>query len=250
MAARNGIFSAELAKAGWTGVDDALESRFGYFHLYAKGCKDPGILTKDLGKTYYGEAYFKPYPCGMPNHVAINCALSLIRKHDINTDDVEEVTIAVPTGALKSSYYAKPFILRDFPHGDAIFSYPYTVATTLLNKTAGLPNFTEEAILDPKVNALTAKTKLVEPVETTQGMVINLKVKMKDGRVFSETGTPNRDWTIKPTPKEEIVDKYMHQVEFSQTVPMNKAEELLEVLEKIENVDNVGRIIELLQAPG
>jgi 2-methylcitrate dehydratase PrpD len=245
-AARNGIFSAELAQSGWTGVEDALQSRFGYFHLYAKGCKDPDILTRDLGKTYYGEAYFKPYPCGMPNHIAIKCALNIVKEHDIHTADIEEVIITVPSGALKNSYYAKPFILREFPHGDAIFSYPYTVATALLKKSVGLPNFTEEAILDPQVNAITAKTTLIEPKDNTPGMVIGLKVKMKDGREYEESGTANRDWAFKGTPKAEIEAKYWHQVDFSQTIPKANADTLLDHLNELEQLDNIQPIIQLL----
>jgi 2-methylcitrate dehydratase PrpD len=63
LAARSGIFSAELARAGWTGPEDALFSRFGYYNLYTEGCRNPAALTKDLGKSYYSDATFKPYPC-------------------------------------------------------------------------------------------------------------------------------------------------------------------------------------------
>jgi len=244
-AARNGIFSAELAKAGWTGVEDALLSRFGYFHLYAKGCRDHEILIRDLGKRYYAEAYFKPYPCGMPNHPAIDCALEIVREHDIKAQDIEEIIITVPHGALANSYYAKPFILRDFPHGDAIFSYPYTVATALLKKSVGLENFTEEAIRDLKVNTLTEKTKLVEPAED-RGMGVGVKIKMKDGREFSESSALKRDWAKKPTPREEIADKFWHQVDFSQTVSRENAEKLLGLLGKLEGVENVNEIVKLL----
>jgi len=245
-AARNGIFSAELAKAGWTGVEDALLSRFGYFTLYAGGCKDPSILTKDLGKKYYAESYYKPYPCGMPNHPAIDAALAIANKNDINTEDIKEVVISVPYRALTTSYYAKPFILRDFPHGDAIFSYPYTVATALLKKSVGLPNFTEEAIRDPKVNDITAKTSMVEQPEGRMGIVV--QVKMKDGREFSESKTMNRDWAVKPTPKEQILAKFWHQVDFSKTVSKTNAQKLLDQIEDLENVEDIGQLVKLLVA--
>jgi 2-methylcitrate dehydratase PrpD len=78
--ARNGIFSAELAKAGWTGPRDALLSKFGYFHLYTEGCTHPEILTKELGKKYYADSTFKPYPCCRATHPAIDCALAIIQK--------------------------------------------------------------------------------------------------------------------------------------------------------------------------
>ena len=250
-AARNGIFSAELAKAGWTGVEDALQSRFGYFHLYAKGCKEPDVLTRDLGKAYYGESYFKPYPCGMPNHIAIKCALDIVAKNDFKTEDIEEVIITVPGGALKNSYYAKPFELREFPHGDAIFSYPYTVATALLKGSVGLPNFTEEAIHDVNVNAITAKTKLVEPDTPSEDLylAISLNVKLKDGRVFHESGSVNRDWAFKGTPKADIEAKYWHQVDFSQTISKTNAENLIEQLNTLDQKNSIKEIIQLLQKP-
>ncbi|MFC1819646.1 MmgE/PrpD family protein [Thermodesulfobacteriota bacterium] len=248
-AARNGIFSAELAREDWTGVEDALLSNFGYFFLYAGGCKDPDVMTKDLGNKYYGEAYFKPYPCGMPNHVAMDCALELVRKYRIRGEDIAKVIINVPHGAIGRSYYAKPFIIRDFPHGDAIFSYPYTVATALLHGSVGLPNFTEEAIRDPKVNAITDNTNLEElPGDGALGLMgIKLTVIMKDGKEHTESGTPNREWTKKPTPREEIVAKFWHQVDFSRTVSRKNARKVLDLVENIEEVENVYKIVELLQ---
>jgi 2-methylcitrate dehydratase PrpD len=246
-AARNGIFAAELAKAGWTGVLDALQSRFGYFKLYAEGCKDPEILTKNLGKTFYGESYFKPFPCGMPNHIAIRCALKIVNNNDIKPEEIEEVVITVPAGHLENSYYAKPFELRDFPHGDAIFSYPYTVATTLIHKGVGLSNFTEEAIRDPRVTAITAKTRMVEPTDGTTGMVISLKVKMKNGKEYSETDKVNRDWVFKGTPKSEILEKYWHQVDFSRTISKTNAEKILALVDRLDELDSIRPIIELLQ---
>jgi len=247
-AARNGIFSAELAKEGWTGVEDALLSRFGYFFLYAGGCKDPDIMTNELGEKYYGEAYFKPYPCGMPNHVAIDCALEMVRKYNIKASDIEEVIIHVPHGAIGTSYYAKPFIIRDFPHGDAIFSYPYSVATALLHGSVDLNNYTEEAIRDPEVNAITAKTKLMElPDEGgPRRMDVKLTVKMKDGKEYTIARKPNREWTKRPTPRDEILAKFRHQVDFSKTVSKENSEKLLESIERLEEVKDIREIIRLM----
>lgn len=247
-AARNGIFSAELAKEGWTGVEDALLSKKGYFFLYANGCKDPKIMTKDLGRKYYGESYFKPYPCGMPNHVAIDCALEILRKHHIDAEDIAEVVIYLPPGTMDWSYYAKPFIIRDYPHGDAIFSYPYTVATALLHGRVGLQNFTEEAIHDPKVNVLTANTRLEEAPEG-EGIDprgIKLLVKMKDGSEYTESGAPNREWVKRPTPREKIAAKFWHQVDFSQTVSRKNAEKLIALIDHLEDLQGVNELVECL----
>ena len=52
ISSRNGIFAAQLAKAGWTGVEDALFSRYGYYNVYTEGCVNPEILTGGLGEKY------------------------------------------------------------------------------------------------------------------------------------------------------------------------------------------------------
>jgi 2-methylcitrate dehydratase PrpD len=243
-AARNGIFAAELSRAGWTGAEDALLSSYGYFFLYAGGCKDPQILTRDLGKKFYAESYFKPYPCGMPNHQAIDAALAIANKYEIDMDKIEEIIIHVPYKSIGSSYYAKPFIVREFPHGDAIFSYPYTVATSLLYGSCNLNNFTENAITDPRVNALTAKTRLVERPEGIMG--VQVQVMMQGGQVFSESKTANREWVTKPWPKDQILAKFWHQVDFSKTIRRDNAEKLLGQIENLDRVEKLDPLIKLM----
>jgi 2-methylcitrate dehydratase PrpD len=244
---RNGIFATELAQRGWIGVADPLLSRFGYYNVYAQGCKDPGLLTRELGKKFYGETYYKPYPCGMPNHAAIDAALALANKHDINTEDIDSIIIHVAPKALSNSYYAKPFVIRDFPHGDAVFSYPYTVATSLLHKQCNLYNFTEKAICDPKVISLTAKTKMIEnPEGQGQFMGIKVQVKMKDGREFVEEKGASRDWVKNPITRDTIIAKFWHQVEFSKTIKEKNAQKVLDQIESLEKVDDVSRITQLL----
>ena len=89
ISARNGIFSAQLAKSGWTGPEDALLGKFGYYHLYTEGCRNLEILTKDLGKKYYSDVTFKPYPCCRTTHPAIDCALAIIQKNPIDPQDIK-----------------------------------------------------------------------------------------------------------------------------------------------------------------
>jgi 2-methylcitrate dehydratase PrpD len=245
-AARNGIFSTELAKAGWTGVEDALLSRFGYFTLYGAGCNNPDILIKDLGRKYYGEAYFKPYPSGLPTHNGIDAALALLNKHKIDIKEIEAINILFPTGTIGRSYYAKPYIIRDFPHADAIFSNPYTICSTLVLNKCDLYNFTEDRLRDPRIVGLTNITNLVEKPEVTAGLV--LEVKMRDGEVFSETGNMRTAWMKEPTPRDVIEAKFWHQVEYSKTISRTNAKKLLKILENLEEQEDVNQIISLMTA--
>jgi len=245
ISARNGIFSAELAKAGWTGPEDALLSKFGYYHLYTDGCVNSEILTKDLGKKYYTDATFKLYPCCQITHPAIDCALALAHKHDIKAADIEEVTLYVPPEGL-DIFLAQPFRIGGLPHCNAIFSYQYTVANALLRKSVKPEHFSEEYIRDPQVNALISKVKLAE-LPGAQILSAELKVKMKDGREFSEfTDTHKGHPVTNPMSKDEIIAKFRANVDFSQTVSKENAEKLLKLLEKLEELDSVNKMVELL----
>ncbi len=244
--ARNGIFSTQLAKRGWTGPEDALSSKFGYYHLYTLNC-NPEILTKNLGQKYYAEATFKPYPCCRLNHGAIDCALAIVRKHKFNAEDIEEITLEVtPRG--RDSFVGQQFRIRDFPQGDAIFSLRYNVANALIRKGCKPEHFSEEAISDPQVNKLAQAIKLSPTIPPEKGPVAtNLRVRLTDSRELSEyTEVPKGDPVKNPMSNDEIKAKFMDNVDFSHTMTKENAEKLLRLLERLEELDNVDKIVELL----
>lgn len=243
-AARNGIFAAELAKAGWTGPEDALLSRYGFYALYTPGCTHPEMLTKDLGKIFYAENKFKRYPCGGPNHIPIELAFAIRRQHSIEAEDIEEVTLRVNRHSL-DNYYAKPWKIRNFPHGDAVFSFQYTVSTALLRGHVEMEDFTEKSIRDLRVNALAAKMKVVELPDAKPG-AIELRVRMKDGREFSQSPADATDYILgKPMSWDELVAKFMAQVDFSKMVSRKNAEKIVDLVSRLERVEDISEVMGL-----
>jgi 2-methylcitrate dehydratase PrpD len=242
--ARDGIFSAELAKEGWIGCEDALLSRFGYYKLYTRGCKDPSILTKDLGKVYYGESNFKAYPSGLPVHTAIDCGLALYHKHGVRAGDIQEVSLYLSKGAMQN-YYAKPYAVRAYPLGDALFSFRYGLATALLKGDVQIEDYTEESIRNPAVDALIKIINLVEVAEVSR-YATEVRVKLTSGSILSEsTSTPKGNPIAHPFSKEEILAKYRHQVAFSKTVSFNNSERLLELVDHLEDLPDLRQIASL-----
>lgn len=246
LSARNGIFSAQLAKVGWTGPEDMLLGRYGYYRLYTKGCSKPEFLTKDLGKTYYTESQFKPYPSCRCTHPAIDCAIELVRKHEIKIEDIEKVTVYLVKKHLQDIFTAQTFRIGEFPHGNAAFSCQYTVANALIRGSSKPEHFSEEAIRDPKVTQLINKISLAE-MPGTEVLSARVEVKMRDGRILSEfSDSPMGDPLKNPMSKDEIKDKFRANVEFSKILRLSDAEKALNLLENLENIDNVKRIIGLL----
>jgi 2-methylcitrate dehydratase PrpD len=246
MSARNGIFAAQLAKAGWTGPDDLLLSKFGYYHLYTAGCVNPDILTKDLGKKYYADATIKPYSCCRGNHGAIECALAIVSKHDISADDIEEVILYASQYGL-DNFLGQSFKIGDFPHACACFNYQYAVADALIRKGVRPGHYSEESIRDPHINTLIKKVRLALLENAETPLTNRVTVRMKNGQEFSEFISSLKGDSVKnPMTKEEIIAKFWANVGFSKTVTEKNAEKLLGFLEKLEGLDNVNKIVGLL----
>jgi len=49
-----------------------------------------------------------------------------------------------------------------------------------------------------------------------------------------------------PLSRDALIDKFMSQVEFSQTVSTKDAEKLLGLLDRLEEVDNIQKTVELV----
>jgi 2-methylcitrate dehydratase PrpD len=246
LAARNGILSAQLAQAGWTGPEDALLGKFGYYRLYTRGCVNPEILTRHLGHKFYSHVTFKPYPSCRGSHSAIDCALAVVLKNDIKIEDIDTITLYVPQKDI-DNFLGQPFQVGSFPHASAAFNFQYIVANALLRRSFKPEHFSEDAIRDPEINKLISKIRLAELQEP--GLNAKLAVKLRNGQEFCETNdTPKGEPLTKPLSMDDIKTKFIANVDFSQTVTRANAEKALQLLQNLEEIDSINRIAELLVA--
>ena len=95
-----GFVAAMMARAGFECGPAAVAGRNGIVEVIAPKA-DHAAITRDFGKHWevLGNAY-KPYPCGIVIHSAIDACLELVRKHKPNPDDIAEVAFDVTPGAL------------------------------------------------------------------------------------------------------------------------------------------------------
>jgi 2-methylcitrate dehydratase PrpD len=249
LAARDGIISAEMAEKGWVGVKDPLTGKCGYFSLYCQE-SDPKILTYNLGKEFYGgRCTYKPYPgCGW-THPVIDCALELVNKRQVSAEEIKEISIKVSAGHLDSPLN-QPFSLGDFPQGNACFSYRYAVANALLRKSSKPEHYTEELIRDPAVMTLVQKVQTSALSSTERIDSAEVSVKLKDGReLTARVKAPKGNPLFRPLSTDEIIEKFRHNVSFSNTISSQSAEKALEMIYSLEKVRDVTELVRLLVAP-
>jgi 2-methylcitrate dehydratase PrpD len=243
LAARNGIFSAELAAQGFTGTKDAFLGKHGFFSLYSRD-PDTSGLTKDLGKKFYADRVIKPYSACRATHSSIDCAMSISSANDIQVEDVESITVKAHPGII-GGFTGGPFGFGETSQIDGAFSIRYTVATALLRKGVKPAYFSDECTRDPKILKLIEKTQLVgtAPSDATT----TVEVKMTNGKVLSgSTNAASGDIFNTPLSDDRIRAKFRDNVAFSRTVPTEKAEKALSLLEDLENVADIRDIIALV----
>ena len=133
-AASAGVFSAVLAKTGFTGAHNIFNGKYGFLELYQPNGHDASLLLKDLGTVYRGEELsYKPYPCGRPLHSVIDAALAARAKLGIvRAEDIASVTIEA------DSADPAPVTRRPSQVVEAQFARPFLVATALVHGKVGI----------------------------------------------------------------------------------------------------------------
>ena len=245
LAARDGVIAAELAAKGWTGGRDPLLGRYGYFALYCRE-HDPDCLTKDLGKEFYGDCTFKPYPCCRFVHSTIDCALKLVHEHDLDPEDIADLTIHVAPMHYDSPLN-QPFMPGEFPQGHATFSLRYHLANVLLRKSIRLEHLTEGFICDSQVGVLARKVNVAGTLSADKIEAAGVSVQMKDGRAFNAYEDVAKGNALKkPLSMEEIEEKFWANVSFSHTISQKNAKEALDMLKNAEKIDDVTTLVSVL----
>lgn len=246
LAARNSVLAVSLADQGWVGPGDVLLAPYGFYAQYTGGCRYPETLTEGLGKVFYAEEYFKPYPACAATHSAIECALDLRSANGLNPDQIDRIAIRQPTSIL-SSFVSKPFEIRRDPHCDANFSTRFQVANALLNGSVLISHYEESAIRSPAIAALLQKTSLTA-FSDPHRRGVEIEVALRDGRKVLQIhdGDPSHYPNVKGSSYSELVAKFKYQVQSSGFVTPAAADEIVARIENLENEKNMADFVRLL----
>ncbi len=245
LAARSGIFSAELAARGFTGTNDPFLGRNGYFKLYCRD-HDTSGLVKDLGRRFYADRVIKPHSACRATHPSIDAALKIVAAHDLRCDQVSEIAVIVPPWII-DGFTGQPFApaQAETAQIEGAFSLRFTVATALLKKSVKPAHFTDACLRDPALTALIKRIKLV-PLDAGRKVAAEVRITMSGGRVLTaETEFPRGDVVRTPLSDVEMRSKFRDNVDYAQTVPKERAEQALARLEALETVADLRDITRL-----
>jgi 2-methylcitrate dehydratase PrpD len=158
-AASTAITAALLARDGFTGANGIFAGKFGFFELYQPNGYDLAPLTAELGTAWRGDAIsFKPYPCGRPQHAAIDAAIAL---HDaLGLDDaaaIEDVTVTGNAAMIAENFAGAAHKRAPTQIVQAQFALPFLLAIGLLRGRVAIADVADFA--DPQLRALAARIR-------------------------------------------------------------------------------------------
>jgi 2-methylcitrate dehydratase PrpD len=152
-AARNGLWSALLAEQGFDGPPEPLAGVQGFYHALGE-TPDLSFVTENWGERWEIMATcYKPYPCGFVIHPVLDCVLDWRAGHP--TADVTRVVVrGHPLLGVRTD---RPYISTG---RESQVSVQHAVAAALVTGQAGLDQFTDACVRDPKVQALRSKVEV------------------------------------------------------------------------------------------
>jgi 2-methylcitrate dehydratase PrpD len=245
MAAFNGVMVCQLAQRGFGGVHDALESRLGYFTLYAQE-PSPESAMADLGEIFYVHGQHKLHPSCYGNHNPIECVLQLRAEHDFAPEDIERVELDVPPNRVDHFLNQVPTATDQQPK--SLFTIPYGIANAIHRGRPELEHYVAPAIHDAAVLYLAGRVTLLPRLPLGNNQASRLRIHLKDGSVLEATREVPNGWLRNPVTLEAIEDKYWRNVTFAGSVPAEQATAALDALRDLENVDSITPVVHLLTA--
>src|SRR5205085_7745505 len=149
-----GALAPELAAAGFTAQEDAIEEALG--QLVGGGFTAAGIL-EDLGESWHiTRNYFRLYACCNPIHPALDCLAAVLAELRPKPEEVERIEVA-------TYRFASAMRHPDPPNYFASkYSLPHAAAAMVVRGGAGFAELDDSALADPVIAALRHRVHIAE----------------------------------------------------------------------------------------
>jgi len=245
LAARNAIVSADLAAAGFRGVDDAIGAPWGFFRMFSPNAAPEQLLT-GLGERYFADMIIKPWSSCRAAHPSLDALLRLRRAHGLTADAVERVEVHV-TPNTKRGFTGQPFDDAPRSEVDGLFSIPYNIAVGLLEGTVRPEHLSAEYMARPEVRATLRRVEIVDSLPATEYQTAEVVVVTAAGeRLRERVDGVLGDIYRRPLDEEEVLDKFRLNVDFGGQLDRAAADRVIDAIRRVDELDDLSPLIGLL----
>ena len=242
----SGVVAAELAAIGWTAADNILEAGRGFFQA-AGGGYDVAAIHGKLGRPWTFQSpgvSIKPHPSGSMTHPGMTKMLELILAHDIKPDQVERVRVGTNQNMPNALIHHRPATELQ-----AKFSMEFCFAILLLERRAGLREFTDEVVNRDDVQVMVAKVDFgVHPEAEAAGydkMTTIIDIELKNSKTISDRADFGKGSPAYPMSYDEVAEKFADCAEFANW-PSAKAQAVIQTVKGLDKLEDIRELSALL----
>lgn len=203
-AAEAGVRAAAWANAGFTGADDILGGRRGFWAVLSPDGHSEDALLGELGQRWELRMNgLKPYANGVVSHPIQDAVIELRNTHDLDPEQVSAIEARVHPLVLELMNRAEP---RRGLEGK--FSFQHCAAAALVDGAGHDAQFSDEKVSDPLISRVRAKVSATVDDDVAEDEVY-LAITLNDGQrvethVEHATGSPDN-----PMSDEVLKAKYL-----------------------------------------
>ena len=250
-AARNGLFAALMAKAGYIGIKKVYEQPYGGFlATFSQGSGKTPLyleeeLTNGLGEEWAMQGVrVKPYAAMAGTHCTIDAIRKLQNDYPEEMKDWKNITSITYEMAEAAFHHGGWVITRPTTATGAQMSNSFVGATQIVDREVLPAQFRHDQLKRDEIWDLVNKTTCVNAEELKKSWMQRATVTWADGKkLVGEAAAPRG--VSPPLENEEVKEKFESLANnVVETGRVARIEELLLNLEKVEDIGVLGKLLE------
>jgi 2-methylcitrate dehydratase PrpD len=206
-AARTGLTAFLIAEAGIEGPDDALGGDIGFLNMKA-GTFDIEKLVPVQSNFAINDIYIKPYAACRYCHPAIEGAINLSVDYSPDITDIGEISVITYDLAVKNHDHTSVQNVSS-----AKMSIPFSVATAILNKKAGINEFSDRQVQNEALKGLTQKVRVSASEEYSKAFpkksMAQICIQMNNRETYSTMIEYPKGEPENPLNNDELTEKFI-----------------------------------------
>lgn len=248
-AGQSGVYSAQLAQRGFTGITDVLEAPYGGYLSTYSDKPNPQRLTAGLGTVWETvNVGYKPHASVTSIHTALDALADIMRENKLGADDIAEVD----AGLSHMTHVHCAWEYKAQGVTAAQMNLYYGLAVIALDGMAFVDQYREDRLRDPKILDFVQRVRAhVDPEIEGMGAAFRhaarMTVKTRDGRILRREILHRRGSPENPLQPEDIEYKFRNVAR--SCLSQAHTDKVMKLVGSLDTLDSTAELIGILAAP-
>ncbi|QIL73798.1 MmgE/PrpD family protein (plasmid) [Diaphorobacter sp. HDW4B] len=247
-AAQSGVYAAQLAQRGFTGIGNVLEAAYGGYLSSYSDQPNADRLTQGLGHEWEIEKVgYKPHASVTSIHAAMDALRELMDSHALDATDIALVRVGV--SHMTYVHCAWPYQAQGVTA--AQMNLFFGLAVIALDGVAFVAQYDEDRLADPAILAFIQRIEAsADPGINAMGAAYRhaarVEITTRDGKRLHHEILHRRGSPENPLSAYEVEQKFRNVA--AGCLAPSAMEQIIQQVESIERMESVASLLELLAA--